>query len=466
MNLITAFRLNLNPAHPDVVSFVGGGGKTSTLFRLANAISHGGKRVITTTTTHMAAAQTELAPAPFFVEEAALPLAQIEAALQQHGHCLLVGSPVDHGSMTHGPDAKRVSGLSHSQIAELLRHAQSLQLSALLVEADGSRHKPVKAPGAHEPVVPPQTTLLVPVLGLDGVGRTIDEHFMHRPERVRALVAADAGEPSPRLTPARAAHLLVHPSGGAKQLPAQARLLPLLNKADLPGARAMARLVAQQLAAMGQPCVLAATGAGVDAERVERWAPTAVAILAAGRSSRMGRPKQVEVVDGEPMVVRAVRVALQSTAQHVLVVTGAHATGVNAALNSLAPRAKNLQIVHNPHWAQGQSTSMLCALDALPPQVAAVTFLPVDQPFVPPVLLRRLLQRWRAGCDLVVPGIQGKPRGAPALFDCSVWPELKQISGDTGGRPVIHAHRSELDIIPVSAKELFDIDTPADLPPA
>lgn len=459
MDIVAAFRLHLEPGSPDIVSFVGGGGKTATLFRLASAIAERGQRVITTTTTHLAASQVSLAPAALFVEDEPLPLAQIETALQQHRHCLLVSR-----STTHDPGDGRVGGLSNPQIMQLVSHAQTLNLSALLMEADGSRHKPVKAPGAHEPVVPPCTTLLVPVLGLDGVGRPIDEQFVHRPDRVRALVAPNSAPPPSRLTPARAAQLLIHPDGGAKQLPANARLLPLLNKVDLPGTLGTARLVARELAASGHSCLLGATGSEPGDAIVERWGPLAVVILAAGRSSRMGRPKQVEVVDGEAMVVRSIQIALQSAAQHLYLVTGAYATEVKKALAAWPQRVPHLQVIHNPLWEQGQSTSVHRALTALPPAVEAVSFLPVDQPFVPHTLLRRLQQRWRAGSNLVVPAIQHQPRGAPALFDRTLWTELQQIAGDSGGRHVIQAHRATLEMIPVSPKDLFDIDTPADLP--
>ena len=90
-------------------------------------------------------------------------------------------------------------------------------------------------------------------------------------------------------------------------------------------------------------------------------------VLAAGRSSRMGRAKQIEVVDGAPMVVRAITVALQSDVTTVWVVTGAYATEVRAALLPVqALHGARLQLLHNEEWASGQASSVRTAVLALP----------------------------------------------------------------------------------------------------
>ncbi len=92
---------------------------------------------------------------------------------------------------------------------------------------------------------------------------------------------------------------------------------------------------------------------------MERWSPLAAVILAAGRSSRMGRPKQLEAVDGEPMVVRAVRTALQSNVAQVLVVTGAYTDAVTMLLTPFREQVGDrLRLVHNPDWQTGQASSI------------------------------------------------------------------------------------------------------------
>lgn len=188
-------------------------------------------------------------------------------------------------------------------------------------------------------------------------------------------------------------------------------------------------------------------------------------VLAAGRSSRMGRAKQLEVVDGAPMVVRAVQTALASQADRVLLVTGAYAEAVLALVAPLQRAVgERLQVVHNAAWATGQASSVRTAVQALPPSCQAALFLPTDQPFAPVALLDDLIAAWRAGAVLAAPAVDGQPRGAPALFDRRLWPELLALEGDTGARPLLQRHRSNLITIPAMADWLRDIDTPADLP--
>lgn len=201
--------------------------------------------------------------------------------------------------------------------------------------------------------------------------------------------------------------------------------------------------------------------AGIDRGRA---GSVAAVVLAAGRSSRMGRAKQVEIVDGAPMVVRAVAVALQSEVAAVWVVTGAYAAEVGAVLAPIqAAHGERLRVTHNGDWATGQASSVRAAIQALPTTVAAALFLPVDQPFIPPSLLQALIAVWRKGALLAAPALDGQPRGAPAIFDRSLWGELLALEGDVGARPLLQRHRAELVTVPAQAAWLRDIDTPADL---
>jgi molybdenum cofactor cytidylyltransferase len=204
----------LRAGRGDVVSFVGGGGKTTSMFRLAAELSAAGLRVVTTTTTHIREEEVHLAPASVSIDEIEKSLTE---CLDRHGQCHLVGEPDGKG---------RVHGASLELIAELSRRAD---IDAVVVEADGSRSLPFKAPGGHEPVVPENTTILVPVVGINILGQPLDEEHVHRAEIAAALAQVPVGS---AITAETVARVLAHPQGGAKQLPAGARLVPLLNKAN------------------------------------------------------------------------------------------------------------------------------------------------------------------------------------------------------------------------------------------
>lgn len=198
---------------------------------------------------------------------------------------------------------------------------------------------------------------------------------------------------------------------------------------------------------------------------VERVTDQIVAVvLAAGRSSRMGRAKQLEVVAGTPMVVQATQTALASAVGRVIVITGAYAPEVTVILAPLCEAAGDrLRLVHNAAWATGQASSVRTAIAALPASCQAALFLPTDQPFVPVGLLNELIATWLTGARIAAPSVEGQPRGAPAIFDRELWPELLALEGDTGARPLLQRYQAELVTVPADAYWLRDIDTPADL---
>jgi molybdenum cofactor cytidylyltransferase len=106
---------------------------------------------------------------------------------------------------------------------------------------------------------------------------------------------------------------------------------------------------------------------------------------------------------------------------------------------------------------------MQVGLNALSLACGAVIFLPVDQPFMQARLLQQLAEAWYGGARLAAPLVEGELRGAPALFDRSLWPELYQVEGDMGGRGVLRAHAGQVHTIPAPAAWLRDVDTPEDL---
>ena len=452
MLLSHALRLGQESARPDVVTVVGGGGKTSLVFQLARELSEQDVRVVSATTTRVAAYQMERAPSRLVLSGDTIPFDELARALDEHGHCLVVGQE----QLLRG----KQTGVTPAVIDAIAEAASRLGIGAILVEGDGSRTLPVKAPGDHEPVIPQSTTLVVPCMGMDALGLPLEEGRVHRPERIRSVL--DLPDGPARLTPSMAARLLLHPLGGSKSLPAHARLVPMLNKAETAPRLAGARLIAATLSARSTPSIITALAAEEREPVLERWGPVAVIILAAGSSSRFDAPKQAVTVEGEPMVRRAVRVAAAAGVDHMLLVTGAHASETIAALGSSISTPR-LAIVHADRWMDGQSASLRAGLHALPSTVEAVICMPVDQPWLDDSLLRRLVAAWRAGSPLAAPLADGELRGAPALFDRSLFAHLEAVTGDQGGRSVLAAHADRAAALPVAATMVRDIDRPSQL---
>jgi molybdenum cofactor cytidylyltransferase len=204
-----------------VVCVVGGGGKSSLMFALARALPG---RTVMTTTTRIFAAQMDLAP-----EVCTLSDAGWRERLDRFETSLLVVGSVE---------GDRAVGVPPALPAELCAHAG---IDQVVVEADGSRMRPVKAPAAHEPVIPDRTGLLVAVAGIDALAGPIRE-VAHRPERVCAITGL---APEQSLTPDALARLLTSPEGGLKGVPPAARVAVLLNKVESGAQRGAARRVAR-----------------------------------------------------------------------------------------------------------------------------------------------------------------------------------------------------------------------------
>jgi molybdenum cofactor cytidylyltransferase len=207
----------------ELVSIVGGGGKSALLFGLGNALSG---RTILTTTTRIFANQTARA-----ARSCRYGTLEFDEAMSSDCDGLLVIGEIE-GEKARGVDID-VPG----------RLLAEPRVDFVVVEADGSRMLPTKAPAPHEPVIPDETTLLVVVAGIDGLDGPI-EKTCHRPERVAALLGLELDA---WLEPRTLAELLVHSEGGLKGLPARTRVAILINKIETPAewraGRALAAIV-------------------------------------------------------------------------------------------------------------------------------------------------------------------------------------------------------------------------------
>jgi molybdenum cofactor cytidylyltransferase len=184
-------------------------------------------------------------------------------------------------------------------------------------------------------------------------------------------------------------------------------------------------------------------------------------LLAAGGSSRLGRPKQLLDYEGQPLLRRAVETALASQCFPVIVVLGAEAEACAAMLEGLGG---SLRLVVNADWKEGLSSSIRTGLTVLEKEnshIAAAILSVADQPHLTAGLLDSLIEHHRfTGKKIIAAQYAGVP-GPPALFDLSLFPQLKTLSGDEGARRVLQENPGEVVLVPFPAGSL-DVDTPED----
>lgn len=198
----------------ELVSLVGGGGKTTLMRALYHRAVSLDRRALAGTTTMVYAAQAH--DLPGFL----------------------------HGAV----EADKLRGVAPYEVDRLF---ESEEHALVVIEADGSRSKVVKAPSSHEPPIPSLSTHVLALIGADAINRVIED-VAHRPMLVAALCGCG---PYERLTPERARRLLTHASGGRKNVPAHARFTVVMTRTGPRQQDASAELAAL-LAEAGQPSIV------------------------------------------------------------------------------------------------------------------------------------------------------------------------------------------------------------------
>lgn len=226
-------------ASQGVLSLTGGGGKTSLMFHLARLLALSGKKVLTTTTTKIFVPAAEQSATVFVAADPESILNQAASVLAETRQITAAAAFVGNGAKLEGFATEAIRTFAESGLFDWI-----------LVEADGAAKRPLKAPAGHEPVIPPDTTILVAVAGLEVIGTPLGEEFVFRSGLAGPLMGLSEGE---TITVSALARLFAHPSGAFKGAPPQARRFIFLNKADTPLRRAVGAEIAAQLRRQAHP---------------------------------------------------------------------------------------------------------------------------------------------------------------------------------------------------------------------
>ena len=438
MELSKALRISAG----QIVAFVGAGGKSASIRRLVEELTPRAP-VLVTTTTKLAQEQTNLA-ARHVILRSKDYLSILPALLEEHRSVLVTGDRLS--------EAPKWTAPSEDLLVDLLPLVADSG-AVVLVEADGARGRSLKAPEAYEPVIPQVANLVVPMVGLDVIGARLDGDLVYRPERVRTLLGVQNNH---SIDTGDVASVLKHMEGALKSVPPGAGVRVILNKAETRERVEQGREIA------GLSLKNDRIGA-VILGRVQKVDPVvevhgriAGIILAAGGSQRFGRPKLLEIWDGEPLIRRPVRAALDAGLDPIVVVLGAEESAVREALGQV-----RATITSNPDWAEGQSSSVRKGLKMLAPNVDGAVFLLADMPLVDANLVSTLVKTQRRSLAPIVAPWTGERWGNPVLFDRVIFAALRQVGGDQGGRVLLKKHAVEA--VPWGEPAMLDIDTLEDL---
>ena len=201
------------PPRP-LISIVGAGGKTTTMYVLAAELAQRGNRVVTTTTTNLYVPKQNETDTLIVAAETPHMLKMVNDAWKKYRRVTVAGTVIAAG---------KLAGLQPDQPYELLTRGGA---DAVIVEADGARHNMIKAPADNEPVVPPQTNVALLVMSAGAINQPLNVSIAHRPERIDAVLDIQQGD---ILTPLHIARLMSSLQGAMKNIPEQAAVYLLLT---------------------------------------------------------------------------------------------------------------------------------------------------------------------------------------------------------------------------------------------
>ncbi len=421
-----------------IIAVVGAGGKSTLIARKAGELAAAHVRAAVTTTTHIyrpegrpgmqlcEGSRALVFPAPLPGESPG----EIPEALQPP--CDVIGIPEPDGVKLSAPDT---AGWS----------AARERYDVLLVEADGSRHFPVKVPGAHEPVIPEGTEEIIVVMGAHGEGRLLGEACF------RASLLADAG---------RTEGSGFAGAGDAGPVGA------LLTKETI--RRIAEDYYVTPLSEMYPDASCRFVYSDMFGEEINRAASRnrrpALVLLSSGAGRRFGENKLLAGFEGRPLysfVLQALTDAKRALARYGIraetIVVSCYPEILGAAEKAGA------KPVENPEHSEGIASSVRAgARAAAAEDCDSVLFFAGDMPHFPAQDLVNLVREFYASGKSAACAFSDHPSN-PGIFSAELYPFLFSLSGDAGPASYFRAHPSRVHFYPVAAEKLLDIDTRQDI---
>lgn len=423
----------------DQVAWVGAGGKTSLIFAIAHELfSH---KCVITTTTKMASSEIKFADQSKKITE----FENFEE--DQINEVTLIFSGFVENEET------KLSGYSVDELKTISEVLIQNQIP-LLIEADGSKRKPCKFPGVHEPIIPLFVNKVCVVVGLSALGKPLDEENFHRPDEIARALNVSMGE---TITTDHLFEILSHPEGSLKNIPDQAEKILFLHQADY--------LIDNKLIddlALRLKCaydhVLLSEIKNNNLHIHAHWGKIGCVILAAGASTRFGGPKQLAIFRNKTFIENVIETSLKIHFQNRVVVLGSFFEEIRTVIDQY-----EINILKNDEWERGQASSVRSGVRYfLQNPVEAIIFLLVDQPQITTHMIKNVLNLFAYQKPNIIVHLNKGQNRHPILFSKYTFEELINIQGDRGGRQLFDKF-SPVQINLGNDYLALDIDTIEDL---
>lgn len=429
--------INIETGKKEIVCLVGAGGKTSTMFCLARELSAKGKKVLVTTTTAIYYPEREQYD-EILISEKESP----ELFDSRSGGITVLGRSVSTEGKLLGVSPGFLDTLFYKELFDYI-----------LVEGDGSKGRPIKAPAGHEPVIPSSATKVLGLIGLDSIGRKVCEEYVHRPEFFCSILGCREGD---IIDPGIISKLIVHREGLFKAAPTLAEKYVILNKAEGEERKAAASEIRKRLSNTGYKIEGIIISSMKDSEFKNAEKEISGIILASGLSRRMGTDKLLLPVGGVPVIERVIAAASKSKLGEVVLVC------TNDSVASIG-RKYGAKIVGNNAPELGQSNSIRLGVENSSLTTDGFMFLVGDQPFIDESIINGLIDGFIKGNGSAAVPLYNGVRGNPVIFASSQKDKLSNLCGDSGGRVLLEQLKESIITVSFTDGKLgLDIDTRED----
>ena len=446
---ILSFKSCLPSLEGGIIAVYGSGGKSSLIDCLAREILDCAGQVIVTTTTKI-----------YRPKEGLTVLGDTaDTLIDAVGNVLNSDNMVTVGKYLLPSD--KLEGIEPRLISAFKKHFPA---TWILVEADGAAGLPLKGHDWHEPVIPFDADLILPVIGLSAYGAPAGFETIHRPHILLSSLAIGLNEILTEEHLSQAMRLLV--CHGREQAP-DAQIVPIFNQADLVADRAIFKIIVEQIAKWSSPIINEVLFTSFHSSNpvhfISRFEsgnfsiPVCCVLLAAGLSRRMGRDKLKLTFRGKTI--------LEHTLDNIIT------AGIRDIVTVIQPDSwvehkifkPGVSLVANPRYEEGLATSLQAGLSRTP-GYQGVIFALADQPLITTSTYRKLIDTYCQNLSFIVYPVWKEHRGNPVVFDRCTWPRLMSLTGDTGGRSIFPFYNSK-DITALAVDDPAvrkDLDNPGD----
>lgn len=206
---------------PCTISLIGAGGKSTTMFSLADEFNKQGKKVLVTTTTHISIDQGNLAQKLITESKYNIAVKKLKEYFQECNVICLNTSILEEQQKLKGIPIQWIERIKNENIVDII-----------IVEADGAKGKSFKAPTEYEPVLPKHNDIIVAIMGTDAMYKPIIDQYVHRPERILALLNGEPENQETILSKENIIRVYFHKSGLLKDVQKDQKVYILLNKVN------------------------------------------------------------------------------------------------------------------------------------------------------------------------------------------------------------------------------------------